>query len=445
MLEHEAVVNFLESMRREPGLTSEDKLLAVTTISFDIAVLELYLPLLVGARILLGTREEALDGVRLGKRLEEASVMQATPAGWRLLLESGWQGQANLKALCGGEALPADLAGKLGERCGEVWNLYGPTETTVWSAVEKVAAGEPVWIGRPIANTQIYVLDGMRKPVPVGVVGELYIGGTGLARGYWRREELTAERFVENPFRAGEKMYRTGDLGRWRGAGKLECLGRVDQQVKVRGYRIELGEIEARLSEAAGVKQAVVAAKGSGAQTRLAAYVTAEEGAKLEAAELREHLRRSLPEYMLPSAYVTLERLPLTPNGKVDRRALPEPDASASLDASRSFVAPRTPTEHTIAAIWSEVLGRNGVGVHDNFFELGGHSLLVAQVHSRLRDSAAGELTVVDLFRYPTVSSLATYLDSHADSGGQTATGSSRAARRLEAVQERLKHTGRAN
>jgi hypothetical protein len=173
--------------------------------------------------------------------------------------------------------------------------------------------------------------------------------------------------------------------------------------------------------------------------------VTAEEGAKLEAAELREHLRRSLPEYMLPSAYVTLERLPLTPNGKVDRRALPEPDASASLDASRSFVAPRTPTEHTIAAIWSEVLGRNGVGVHDNFFELGGHSLLVAQVHSRLRDSAAGELTVVDLFRYPTVSSLATYLDSHADSGGQTATGSSRAARRLEAVQERLKHTGRAN
>ena len=442
-IEHRAVMNFLESMRRAPGLGPEDALLAVTTISFDIAVLELYLPLMVGAKVVLATREQTLDGRELARLLaaERITVMQATPAGWRLLLESGWEGQSGLKALCGGEALAGELAQRLVERCGQVWNLYGPTETTVWSTLEQVESGEAVTIGRPIANTQVYVLDGGRRPVGVGVAGELWIGGEGLARGYWRREELTAERFVENPFRAGERMYRTGDVGRWRRDGRLECLGRVDQQVKVRGHRIELGEIEARLEEVEGVAQAAVRAWGQGPETRLAAYVRAEAGSgKLEVGRLRERLRASLPEYMVPGAWVELEEFPLTPNGKVNRGALEEPGEAAELGEQREYVAPRGEWERLVAAVWSEVLGREKIGAEENFFELGGHSLLMAQVHSRLRDRAPRQLTIVDLFRHPTVASLAEFMEQgRIDMKGAAASTAAqeRANRRLAAARRR--------
>ena len=258
--------------------------------------------------------------------------MQATPATWRLLQEAGWEGTAGLRIWCGGEALLPELAQQLRHLGAAVWNLYGPTETTIWSSAYEVTeghgAGASVSIGRPLANTQLYVLDGQLRPVPVGVLGELYIGGDGLARGYLGQAELTAEKFVPHPFATvgGERLYRTGDLARYLGTGALEYAGRVDQQVKVRGYRIEVGEIEVALNAHEAVREAVVVARAEAdGEKRLVAYVVAEpEG--VESRELQQHLSRRLPAYMVPSAFVMLEQLPLTPNGKVDRRALPAPE-----------------------------------------------------------------------------------------------------------------------
>ena len=276
---HRAVVNFLESMRQQPGLTEHDVLLAVTTLSFDIAALELFLPLIVGARVVLVSRPVATDGSQLVKQLADtkATVVQATPVTWRLLLEAGWASSAQLTVLCGGEDLPRELAQQLLARAEAVWNLYGPTETTIWSAVAKVEPTDgPVPIGRPIANTQFYLLDRYLQPVPVGVPGELYIGGAGVARGYLNRPELTADRFIVDPFSATPyaRLYRTGDLARYRPDGTLEYLGRSDLQVKLSGFRIELGEIEAALSQHPIVRQAVVLAReDSPGDKRLVAYV----------------------------------------------------------------------------------------------------------------------------------------------------------------------------
>jgi amino acid adenylation domain-containing protein len=343
MVRHGAVVNLLSSMAQAPGLEPLDTMASVTPLSFDIAGLEIYLPLLQGARLAVMPRALALDGGRLRERLAAvgASVMQATPATWRLLREAGWEGE-ELKVLCGGEALPVDLAQSLAAGSTQVWNLYGPTETTIWSTVGRLRPGGPVTIGRPIGNTQTYILDDRLQPVPMGVIGELYIGGIGLARGYASRPDLTAERFVPSPFGEGERLYRTGDLARWRADGELEYLGRIDHQVKVRGYRIELGEIEARLGEHESIGQAVVVAREDvPGDKRLVAYVVS-SGEGVDAAELRAHVQRSLPEYMVPSAFVALEALPLTPNGKVDRRALPAPEGDVM--ARGAYVAPRTPT-----------------------------------------------------------------------------------------------------
>jgi len=375
---HRALVNLLASMRREPGLAREDVLLSVTTLSFDIAGLELYLPLLVGARVLLATREEASDGARLRDLLagSGATAMQATPATWRLLLESGWKGDGRLKILCGGEALSRELAEALLSRGSEVWNVYGPTETTIWSSVWRVEPQRPVTIGRPIANTRMYVLDAGRRLQPVGIPGELYIGGDGLARGYWQRPELTAERFVPDPFRPGGRLYRTGDLARWLPDGCLDCLGRLDHQVKVRGFRIELGEIEAALQSSPGVEAAVVLApSGLGVERQLVAYLAHGAAAQPNVTELRAHLKRTLPVYMVPSSFVFVDKLPLTPNGKLDRQALAGMDAGGGRQRE-AFVAPRTPMEIFIADVWKQVLGVERVGLRDNFFDLGGHSLL---------------------------------------------------------------------
>jgi amino acid adenylation domain-containing protein len=410
---HSAVVNFLTSMRRCPGLTDQDTLLSVTTLSFDIAALEIFLPLSVGARLVMVSRSVANDGTELLERLNYcgATVMQATPATWRLLLAAGWSGSHPMKILCGGEALSRELANQLLDQGASLWNLYGPTEATIWSTIYQVDNTDgAVSIGRPIANTQIYLLDEYLQPVPVGVPGELYIGGAGLARGYLNRPELTAQKFIANPLSQdpNARLYKTGDLARYQSDGNIEYLGRIDHQVKVRGFRIELGEIEAVLSQHPMVQQSVVIVREDipGNQQLVAYLVPHPEQTPPTVGELRQFLKQQLPEYMAPSAFVTLDSLPLTPNGKVDRRALPSPEI-ARLEVETTFVAPRTPIEEMLAFIWADILGVKQVGIHDNFFELGGHSLLATQVMSRVRSTLAVELPLGSLFKNPTVLGLA--------------------------------------
>ncbi|HEX9937525.1 MAG TPA: amino acid adenylation domain-containing protein, partial [Longimicrobium sp.] len=387
-----------------------DRLLAITTFAFDISVLELFLPLLSGARVEILDRSAASDPALLRDAVAAGggTVLQATPATWRLLLDAGWEGAESLRALSGGEALPAELAARLRERVGALWNVYGPTETTIWSTAQHLGAGAEVGrghvsIGTPVANTQVYVVDRSLSPVPAGVPGELYIGGAGVARGYLGRPGLSAEKFVPDPFAAkpGARLYRTGDLARWRPDGTLEFLGRNDHQVKVRGFRIELGEIEAALRQAPGVADcAVVAREDATGDQRLVVYVVGEA----EAAALRDRLRRSLPEYMVPSAFVPLERLPLTPNGKLDRAALPAPGFAP---VEERYVAPRTPVEEMLAEIWAETLRLERVGVEESFFALGGHSLLAMRVISRVRELFGVEVPLRALFEGPTVAELA--------------------------------------
>ncbi len=423
-IHHQAVVNFLCSMQKDLGINADDSLLAVTTLSFDIAVLELLLPLTVGAKVEIANSEVVSDGALLAQSLTDSHItfMQATPASWRLLLEAGWTGKPDLKILCGGEALTNDLAEKLLQRGAQLWNVYGPTETTIWSTIHKVDSAQSgisntVSIGRPIANTQIYILDSNLQPVPVGVIGDLYIGGEGVSRGYLNRAELTAERFIHHlftPLPAGEgtHLYKTGDLARYLPDGNIEFFGRSDQQVKVRGYRIETGEIEVALASHPQVKQAVVVAwKERSSEASLVAYVVpAELGNEADAVQLRDFLRAKLPEYMIPSIFVNLESLPLTPNGKVDRKALPAPTQSRS-DLRAQYIAPRTPLELQLAEICAQVLGLSveQIGVNDNFFDLGGHSLLGTRLVFLLREKfglQAADLPLRALFENPTVANL---------------------------------------
>jgi len=397
---HRNVVNFLTAMANRPGLSASDRLVAVTTLSFDIAALEVWLPLTVGARTIIASREEAVDGARLAAILEQsgATVMQATPATWRLLLAAGWSGKADLTALCGGEALPRPLARTIAGRCKALWNMYGPTETTIWSSVRPVAAtddddgggSEP--IGPPIANTRFDVLDAQGRALPVGIVGELAIGGEGVARGYLGRPDLTAARFVE---REGERVYLTGDLVRWRADGTLDFLSRRDSQVKLRGYRIELGEIEAALTAHPSVRAAAVSLFGD----RLIAYVVA-EGA-LNTVSLRQVLAARLPYYMCPSAFVALDALPLTPNGKIDRKALPAPPEDKAAAPSA-----RDGAQDLACSLFADVLGRSHYEPEDNFFEQGGHSLLATQLAARLREAFASAVTLRDLLDAPTPAGL---------------------------------------
>ena len=412
-IRHRSVVNFLASMERVPGLVPEDKLLAVTTLSFDIAGLELYLPLAVGARLRLATRETASSGPRLAEEIERsaATVMQATPATWRMLLDSGWAGKPDLKILSGGEALSRELANQLLEAGREVWNLYGPTETTIWSTVQRVEKGrDRVSIGRPIANTTALVLDRRGKPVPIGVPGELLIGGEGVAKGYWNRPELTSEKFIPSAFHAGQTLYRTGDLARQRPDGSLDYLGRIDDQVKIRGFRIELAEIESALRQHPAVEQAVAAVREYGSDDRrLIAYLVGNREEMPQVATLREFLRKTLPDAMIPAAFVILDELPLTPNGKIDRRALPAPDQGRP-DLGRGYVAPSDSLERHLVQIWETALGIEHIGVRDNFFELGGHSLLAVRVFNEIENSFDRKLPLATIFEAPTISELAAIL-----------------------------------
>jgi amino acid adenylation domain-containing protein len=412
---HAAVVNLLTSFRDQLRMTDRDVLLAVTTLSFDIAGLEIFLPLTTGACVWLADREAALSGTALQESLRRAGAtfLQATPVTWRLLLDSGWPGDPRLTMLCGGEALPADLAERLRPRGASLWNLYGPTETTIWSTAYRVnCPHDPVPIGRPVANTQVYVLDRHLQPVPVGVPGELYIGGAGLARGYRNRPELTAEKFIPDPFRPkpGARLYRTGDRVRWLPDGNLEYLGRFDQQVKIRGHRVELGEIEATLARHPRVRQAVALLREDRpGDQRLVAYVVPRDGHRPGAEELRGFLEQKLPPHMIPNAFVGLEALPRTPNGKLDRKALPAPESTRP-ELAAGFDLPATPVEEQLAALWAELLGIDRVGVHDNFFDLGGHSLLAVELFARLEKQFHRRLPLAVLFRQGTVAELARLL-----------------------------------
>jgi amino acid adenylation domain-containing protein len=444
---HGGVTNFLNTMKIKPGLTEQDILLAITTISFDIAVLELYLPLMLGAKVVLVSREVAVDGIRLLKLLKEsnATVMQATPATWHLLLAAGWNGQSQLKILCGGEALSPELASQLLARVSSVWNMYGPTEATVWATTYEVGSQQSVdakkpaiSIGKPIGNTQTYILDQYLQPVPIGINGELFIGGVCLARGYLNRPDLTNEKFIANPFsnEPSSRLYRTGDLARYLPNGDIEYSCRIDNQVKIRGYRIELGEIEVLLAKHPEIREiAVIVREDVPGDKRLVAYIVANQEQTPTVNELRDFLSQKLPSFMIPSAFVTLEALPLTPNGKVDRRALlgygvpsdfvslgnnsqagnGKVDKSALSNTSRisletGFVAPRNSTEAILVAIWAEVLGLKQVGIYDNFFALGGHSLLAMRLFTEIEKTFGKRLSLATLFQKQTIAELADIL-----------------------------------
>ncbi|TNE39984.1 MAG: amino acid adenylation domain-containing protein, partial [Alphaproteobacteria bacterium] len=407
---HRGVVNFLTSMAETPGFTKDDRLLAVTTISFDIAVLELFLPLSVGGSLLLSRQEDTYDGDRLARLIEDHGItmLQATPATWRLLLDSGWQGNEQLTALCGGEALLQELGARLVHKCKALWNMYGPTETTIWSTVAKIDPDTiAIAIGQPIANTEVYILNADMRPVPRGVPGELYIGGEGLARGYLDQPEMTAERFVAHPFSdaKGARIYRTGDLARWLPSGDLECLGRVDRQVKVRGYRIELGEIESALEELDGIQQAaVIAREETPGDQRLIGYVVQEPGNVFSDSDILEKLGERLPKYMIPSVVAPIDEMPLTPNRKVNYRELPKVDLNL---VARDETRPTTKLEEELVEIWRKVLNIDNIGVHADFFELGGHSLLAVRLFHQIRQKYSLDLPISTLFMNPTVQTLA--------------------------------------
>ncbi|MEO6191568.1 MAG: amino acid adenylation domain-containing protein, partial [Thermoanaerobaculia bacterium] len=436
---HRGLANLLRSVAERPGIGPGDVTLALTTITFDIAAFEIFGPLIAGGRVVVATRDEAADGRLLAARIEAVrpTLVQGTPATWRLLVDSGWRGAPRVRAVTAGEPLARDLAAAVLDRCAELWNLYGPTETAVYSTCWRVALdGGPIVIGRAVANTDLHVVDRALTLAPLGAAGELLIGGAGLARGYLGQPDLTAEKFVPDPWSVepGARLYRTGDLVRYRRSGDLEYLGRIDHQVKVRGFRIELGEVEAALRRHPGVRQAVVAAHGEGSDRRLVAWLIA-GGEAPGIGELREHLRRTLPEYMVPTAYRVMAALPMTPSGKVNRKALPAPEGTREAASTAAYVDPRNDLERTIGALWSEVLKVDRVGVDDNFFDLGGHSLLAAQVHVRLSEALGREFALLDLFRYPTVSSLAAFLGGAAEVASPRAGLARAAARRAAAGQ----------
>lgn len=427
---HGSVLNFLHSMQQKPGLGPGDSVLAVTTLSFDIAVLELFLPALFGGKIVIADRRITSDGIEMAKAIDhhDISILQATPATWRLLLAANWDGKQDLKILCGGEPMPSDLVDPLLQRCDELWNMYGPTETTVWSTVFKItSAQQPILIGRPIGNTQIYVLDGNGNPVPVGSEGEIYIGGAGVTLGYLNKPQHTAQRFVDhrwfNPFSkyVSDKIYKTGDIGRYRSDGNLEFLRRNDKQVKVRGFRIELGEIETVLQSHPAVDQAVVIVREDVVgDVRLVAYWV---GADLVGADLvgddlvgddrardaqgptvGDHLRLSLPYYMVPQHLVAIDAMPQTENGKIDYKSLPVPQQNTPQTTTSS--APTTAGETLLIDVWQNVLETEDIGVHDNFFDLGGHSLLVMQAITEVESRTGVKLSPRD-FLIGTVSQMA--------------------------------------
>ena len=398
---HGAVVNFLYAMQKTPGFTASDSVLAVTTLSFDIAVLELYLPTISGGTVVIMDSQGASDGKQIADSLadHDISLLQATPATWRLMIQAGWVGKTDLKILCGGEPMPNDLVQPLLDRCAELWNMYGPTETTVWSAAFQIkSSDDPILIGKPIGNTQIYVLDAIGNEVPVGAEGEVFIGGAGVTLGYLNRQDLTDERFVHNRYRnpfvdyVSDRLYKTGDLARYQFDGNIQFLRRNDKQVKVRGFRIELGEIEQNIDLHSAIQQNVVIVReDTPGDTRLVAYYVARPNTSLSANELREHVRKSVPYYMVPQHFVQLDAMPQTNNGKIDYKALPSPKVE-NVETSSDQPSPSTPAELYLSGLWAEVLDSDDIGLNDTFFDVGGHSLLVMKVISQVKDKTGVKL-----------------------------------------------------
>ncbi|CAC9975307.1 non-ribosomal peptide synthetase [Flavobacterium panici] len=409
---HKNLVNLLCSMALEPGISENDRLLSITTISFDIAGLELYLPLLKGATLILADQETARDGRLLLELVKKGNIsfLQATPTTWSMLLDSGWDEPLSLKALCGGEAMPADLAKELTSKCNTLWNVYGPTETTIYSAVKQVKADDTlITIGKPIANTQLYIIDEQGQLVAPGKIGEIAIGGDGVAKGYWNRPELSAEKFIKNGFSTNKDsiIYRTGDLGRLLPSNEIECLGRLDQQVKIRGQRIEPGEVEHALLQLDGIKYAVVLAN----ENFLVAHVVSEssiESAETQIPLWRETLAARLPAQLMPHDFNLLEKIPTTLNGKIDRKALSQYKTSKIIE----YTAPRTEEESIVAAIWKESLGLENIDIFSDFFEMGGHSIKGVKVMIEIEKYTGKRIPLSALFKYSTVEKFAKLLNT---------------------------------
>ncbi|MDB5017156.1 MAG: dhbF 1 [Mucilaginibacter sp.] len=422
-IRHYNLVNFLLSAKNEPGINANDRLLSVTTISFDIFGLELFLPLISGAQLILTNSETAKDGRLLLDlvKSEQISIMQATPYTWRMMLEAGWDTLLPLKVITGGEALAKDLASRLIGKVGSLWNMYGPTETTIYSTIKHITSAEDITIGKPMDNTQVYILNESLTQVVAGAVGEIFIAGDGVAKGYLNRPDLTEERFIDDPFRENiGKMYRSGDLGRINENGEIECLGRIDHQVKIRGFRIELEEIENVLLKQADIKQAVVIAREDmPGEPRLVAYAVlknaGDDNHKSLTSAWQNALLDKLPEYMVPDDFVLMPSIPITPNGKIDRKALPKPDHNL-ITREGEYVAPRTDVEKQVAEVWEELMGIQKISIFDNFFELGGRSLVAVQIMARIEKITGKRLPLATLFEHSTIEKLSLRLNVDAKS-----------------------------
>jgi len=412
MVQHSPLVNFLWSMRKQPGIIEDDMLLSVTSISFDIAALELFLPLIAGATVIIASKEMINNPLLIGKAIDhyQVSIMQATPATWQLLLDTGWEGKAGLKALCGGDVLTRTLADKLLDRVGILWNMYGPTETTIWSSISQIQnKNSPITIGKPINNTQIYVQDHNLKPVPVGVVGELHIGGEGLALGYLDQPLLTNEKFIPDCFSSnpGARLYKTGDLARYLPDYSIEILGRMDDQVKIHGHRIELGEIETVLMQHHSIHKAIAIARTeTSGDKRIVAYFVPKNEKIPDVGELRDFIREKLPSYMIPAVFVPMNDLPLTAHGKIDRKSLPVPEDLRPLSG---YAAPRNEEESILARIWQDALEIEQIGIHDNFFDLGGASIQSLEIVAKA-NMLGLPFNVEAIFEYQTIAELATQI-----------------------------------
>ncbi|MFA6173946.1 MAG: amino acid adenylation domain-containing protein, partial [Kiritimatiellales bacterium] len=410
MIRHRSLTNFLLSMAKEPGFQAGDRLLAVTTYCFDIAALELLLPLVRGGCCCICASDKLNDSARLQQEIKrlQPTVMQATPSTWTMLFHGGWRNEEGVKILCGGEPLPQELKQYFAASGSEAWNMYGPTETTIWSTVARISKDEPINIGKPIANTQVYIVDSNNRLAPIGLPGELCIGGDGLAKGYLNNPRLTAEKFIDNPLKPGSRLYRTGDLARRREDGVLEHLGRLDHQVKIRGYRIELGEIESWLNRHAAIRQSVVVAREQQGGKQLVAYYVKHSDQDLPQAQLQNYLAEQLPDYMVPAIFVAVPEIPLMANGKTDRNALASREPV--IERKDSYVPPQSEIERAVLAIWQALLNIGTIGVTDGFFELGGNSVLSVMLAQRISEAFDVKFSAPDLFKYPTVQDISLFI-----------------------------------
>lgn len=419
-ISHNSLLNLLISIQHTPGITRDDIMLGITTISFDISQLELFLPLISGAQLTMVDDETAKDGRELLDiiRNKKISIVQATPFTWQMMLEAGWEGYLPIKAFCGGEAMTKDLAIKLLARCNELWNMYGPTETTIYSTIKKISANDTVIsIGTPIQDTRVYILDELLNEKPKGDIGEIYIGGAGVAIGYINNAALTSAKFIADKFLKipGQKIYRTGDLGKILNNGDIQCLGRIDQQIKIRGYRVETEEIEYLLKQQKNIKNAlVILHKDAVENLRLIAYIVPSRFENCEAAKCipdwKKTLKSLLPDYMVPNDYVVIAEIPLMTNGKIDRSALPDPEIKNHLS---SYLAPNTDLEKDIREIWINNIGIKNIGINNNFFDLGGNSLIAAKTMIQIEKLTGRRLPIATLFRYPTIEELSAIIQNN--------------------------------